>query len=160
MNANITKLIGSNTKQSRDNPTIYNIRENTDQSMLVDPNNEVSNNNGCNVSQTNTSSQNETTSAQIVTKNKNQINHANNQNGNSPVVTMKSIGEKNGLLSQISSGRSVTLLGAGGTKIKISADTAEHRVELIGFLKQNKYNFHTFCPANEKRLDIVIKGRR
>lgn len=176
LNANISKLISLNNTQNGNNTTTDNFRENTDSNMNVDLNNETLNN-GCNSVQTPKTVQNESTAnesfAQLVKKNKNHLNNVNNSSHNNStkvnkndknitplVVTIKSIDEKNGLLTQIKRtfGRSVTLLGVGGTKIKISADTSEHRIELIGFLKQNEYNFHTFCPANEKRIDIVIKG--
>lgn len=175
LNSNITKLIGVNNLQNDNNSTIDGIQNNADANMDIESNNDVTNN-GSNVFQTTTSREGSTTNdsfAQLVKKNKNQLNNINISSGKKSakiskndknitplVVTIKSVAEKNGLLGQVKQtfGRSITLLGVGGTKIKIAADTAEHRIELIGFLKQNKYNFHTFCPANEKRIDIVIKG--
>lgn len=175
LNSNISKLISVNNPPGGNNTTIEDVRNNADVNMNIDLNNDVQNN-GCNDFQT-TSIRNESMTndsfAQLVKKNKNQLNNINNSSSNKSdkiskndknitplVVTIKSFAEKNGLLSQVKQtfGRSVTLLGVGGIKIKIAADTAEHRIELISFLKQNKYNFHTFCPANEKRIDIVIKG--
>lgn len=55
-------------------------------------------------------------------------------------------------------GKKTLMINSSSNSIKINSDTAETRIQVIEVLKQSQFQFHTFCPDFERRVDIVICG--
>lgn len=69
-------------------------------------------------------------------------------------------GKKSILMAQMnqSFGKKIVMFNTGASSVKINSDTTETRKQVIEMLKLHHYEFHTFCPDNERRVDIVIRG--
>lgn len=167
LNANINQLINKNTvvpvnDVSRSNGESSNTNENNAVNMTVD----TQSTNG-NASSVNNQSH---SFAEVLGINGVNIKTAEKANTNGSISSKKNVtpvvinvstaDEKNALLGllRINFGDNVTIMGIGGTNIRAAANDMEGRSKLIEFLQQRGYEFHTYCPESERRVDIVVKG--